>query len=151
MLFRFPFLQVDPFLSETTTTTTSTSTTIVNSAVPNNMMNPGFGDMSRNPLVDPSNFNFMELLQTSVAYAFLLVFALSVVFVFWGGITFILSGGQEEKVKNAVNTIRYAIIGFLVAIFSFAIIAWLGRQFDLDLIKYIKPDNLFDTIKKIFK
>jgi len=151
----FLLQQSDPFLPDTQvvqeTTTTTTTEVIQSTGGGVRSLAPGrFIDVSSNPLVDPANFDFLELIHKIIAYAFLFVFAMSVVFIFWGGITFILSGGQEEKVKNAVNTIRYAIIGLIVAIFSFAIVAWIGKQFNLDLIQYIKPENIFDTIKGLF-
>lgn len=148
-MFKIPYLQADPFLPDTTV---SAPTPELGQNAKEMTLSPAqYFDGSNNPLVDPANFNFMDLLNKIVAYAFLLVFALSVAFIFWGGITFILSGGQEEKVKTAVNTIRYAIIGLIVAIFSFAVVAWIGRQFDLDIIQYVKPENILTTMKSLFK
>ena len=151
MNFKSFLLQRDPFLPDNPAVAESTSEVITETAPTINVLSPSrYLDSTSNPLVNPENFDFMDLVNRLVAYAFLLVFALSVVFIFWGGISFILSGGQEEKVKNAVNTIRYAIIGLIVAIFSFAIVAWIGKQFSLDLIQYVRPDNILDTIKNMF-
>lgn len=47
---------------------------------------------------------------------------LSVVMLIFGGFRYIVSGGKKESVTAAKNTILYAIIGLLVAIFAFAII-----------------------------
>ena len=40
----------------------------------------------------------------------------SVVFILWGGLLLILSGGKDEKIKPAINTIRYAIIGIIMTV-----------------------------------
>lgn len=47
---------------------------------------------------------------------------LSVVMLIYGGFLYIVSGGQKEKVTSAKNTILYAVIGLLIAIFAYAII-----------------------------
>jgi|CXWL01.1.fsa_nt_gi uncharacterized protein YacL len=58
------------------------------------------------------------LLKDAVAWAIIAAVVLCIVFIFVGGLSFILSGGQEDKVKQAVSTIRYAIIGLVVVILS---------------------------------
>ncbi len=48
--------------------------------------------------------------------------AISVIMLIWGGLRYILSGGDNKKVTDAKNTILYAIIGLIVAILAFAIV-----------------------------
>ena len=47
---------------------------------------------------------------------------LSVGMLIFGGFRYVISGGKKESVTNAKNTILYAIIGLLVAVFAYAII-----------------------------
>ena len=47
---------------------------------------------------------------------------LSVVMLIFGGFRYVISGGKKESVTNAKNTILYAIIGLLIAVFAYAII-----------------------------
>ena len=47
---------------------------------------------------------------------------LSVVMLIFGGFRYVISGGKKESVTNAKNTILYAIVGLLVAVFAYAII-----------------------------
>lgn len=96
-----------------------------------------------------SSQQIFELANVAVAYALLIAGFLSVVFIFYGGISFILSGGKDEKVKSAVNTIRYAIIGLVVVIFSFTIVAIVGRFFGYDLISYISFARIVAIIERI--
>ena len=47
---------------------------------------------------------------------------ISVVMLIYGGLRYIISGGDSKKVTDAKNTIMYAIIGLLIAILSYAIV-----------------------------
>jgi hypothetical protein len=42
----------------------------------------------------------------------------------YGGIRYTTSGGNANSVTAAKNTILYAIIGLVVAIFAYAIVNW---------------------------
>lgn len=89
-----------------------------------------------------SEFNIVDLLNLGVAIAIIIAGTLSVFYIFFGGISFILSGGQEDKIKQAVHTIRYAIIGLIVTIFSVTIIKILGLVFSFDLLSLITWDRI---------
>ncbi len=89
-----------------------------------------------------SEFNIVDLMNLGVAIAIILAGTLSVFYIFYGGISFILSGGQEDKIKQAVHTIRYAIIGLIVTIFSVTIIKVLGLVFGFDLLSLITWDRI---------
>lgn len=95
------------------------------------------------------NYEIMEILNRGLAYAIIIAGLLSVIFIFVGGISFILSGGQEDKIKSAVSTIRYAIIGLIVTILATVIVGTVGRAMGLDIIKYINFGDIIDTIKGI--
>lgn len=47
---------------------------------------------------------------------------IAVIMLIWGGIRYVISGGDSKKVTDAKNTVLYAIIGLIVAFLSFAII-----------------------------
>ena len=49
---------------------------------------------------------------------------ISVIMLIWGGIRYATSAGDSNKVTSAKNTILYAIIGLVVAIFAWAIVNW---------------------------
>lgn len=84
-----------------------------------------------------ATFDIIDIANLAVAIAIILAGVLSVFYIFVGGISFILSGGQEDKIKQAVHTIRYAIIGLIVTIFSVTIIKILGLVFGFDLLSLI--------------
>ena len=47
---------------------------------------------------------------------------ISVIMLIYGGLRYIISGGDSKKVTDAKNTIMYAIIGLIIAILSYAIV-----------------------------
>lgn len=98
-------------------------------------------------------FDIVDLVNMVVAIAIILAGVLSVFYIFVGGISFILSGGQEDKIKQAVHTIRYAIIGLIVTILSVTIIKIVGYVFGFDLLSLVSwskisllMSNLIDRI-----
>lgn len=88
------------------------------------------------------DFNVVDLLNLGVAIAIILAGILSVFYIFMGGISFILSGGDEDKMKQAVHTIRYAIIGLIITIFAVTIIKIVGLVFGFDLVSLITWDKI---------
>ena len=95
------------------------------------------------------NYDILEIINRGIEYAIIVAGFLSVVFIFIGGISFILSGGQEDKIKSAVSTIRYAIIGLIITILATVIIGTVGKAMGLDIIRYINFGEIIDTIKGI--
>ncbi len=59
-----------------------------------------------------------------------IVGALSVIMLIWGGLRYILSGGDSKKITDAKNTILYAIIGLAIAFLSYAIINFVLNALD---------------------
>lgn len=51
-----------------------------------------------------------------------IVGVIAVVMLIYGGIRYIISGGDQKKVTDAKNTILYAIIGLIISLLSYAII-----------------------------
>ena len=101
-------------------------------------------------LIDPSQGNIevpqtlvsldigtAELVQMFITYAFIIAAGLSVVYVLWGGIQFIFSAGDEEKVKKAINGVRNSVVGLIIVILSFTGVSILGKAFGFNLISYV--------------
>lgn len=93
-------------------------------------------------LMVTQQFNIVDLLNLGVAIAIILAGGLSVFYIFVGGISFILSGGQEDKIRQAIHTIRYAIIGLIVTILSVTMIKIIGFIFGFDLLSVISWDRI---------
>ena len=75
--------------------------------------------------------SIVDILATFVALSIIAAFVLSLIFIIVGGISFILSAGSEEKIKNAIHTIRYAIIGFVVTFLATFIVSWIAKLLDI--------------------
>ena len=58
-------------------------------------------------------------ITNTVLYA---VGIISVIMLIYGGLRYVVSGGDSKKVTDAKNTIIYAIIGLIVSILSYAIV-----------------------------
>lgn len=100
-------------------------------------------------LADTQNVNLPDLINKGIAYAIIVAGFLSVVFIFIGGISFILSGGQEEKIKQAVSTIRYAIIGLIVTILAVVAVNILGKVIGVNTTEYISFAKIVELIQDI--
>lgn len=82
-----------------------------------NQTDPIFGDGS--------------VFQTVTNVLLFLVGAISVIMLIVGGIRYILSSGDQQRVTDAKNTIMYAIIGIIVAVLAWAIVNFiLGWIYD---------------------
>ena len=95
------------------------------------------------------NYEVLEIINRGLAYAIIVAGFLAVVFIFVGGISFILSGGQEDKIKSAVSTIRYAIIGLIVTILAIVIVGTVGKAMGLNIIEYLNFGDIIDTIRGV--
>lgn len=54
--------------------------------------------------------------------------ALAILFIVIGGIQYITSQGNEEKVSVAKKTLTYAIIGLVIIVFSLAILNYINTK-----------------------
>lgn len=69
----------------------------------------------------------IQIVATFIALALIVASFLCLIFIIIGGITFILSAGNEDKIKKAVHTIRFAIIGLFVTFIAFFAVSWLSK------------------------
>jgi hypothetical protein len=60
--------------------------------------------------------------RTVINWILIAVGLICVIFIIWGGIRYATSGGDTEKVKNAKNTLLYAIIGLAIALLAAVIV-----------------------------
>lgn len=96
-----------------------------------------------------SNYNIPDIINKGLAYAILLAGILSVIFIIVGGFSFILSGGNEEKIKQAVGTIRYAIIGLIITILSVVIVQAVGSFIGLNVVQHLDVREIFQNVQNL--
>ena len=92
--------------------------------------------------------SLIEIVTTFLALALIVAAILCLVYIIVGGIAFILSAGNEEKIKRAVNTIRFAIIGLFVAFIAFFIVSFISRLLDIPF--EIDFGTVVDLMQEIF-
>lgn len=93
-----------------------------------------------------STFSLEYLVNLGIALAISVAFILSVYYMFSGAISMILSGGQEDKIKEAVNTIRYSVIGLVVTVLAVVFIFMVGNLFGVSLNEYINFDRMIEIM-----
>ncbi len=95
----------------------------------------------------------VDLVKEAIAWAIIAAAILCIVFIFIGGISFILSGGQDEKIKQAVSTIRYAIIGLIIVILSITLVNLVTFIFNVpfDFVDYREILEKVRSLSEVFR
>lgn len=96
-----------------------------------------------------SQMTFWELVLLVISIFVLAAGLLSIIFILWWGLLLILSWGKDDKIKPAINTIRYAVIGVVVTVLTIFLFPVFGRLLWLDVEQYAKPQRIFEKIEEI--
>lgn len=96
-----------------------------------------------------AQMDFWEFVLLAISLFVLAAGLLSIIFILWGGLLLILSGGKDDKIKPAINTIRYAVIGVVVTVLTIFLFPVFGRLLGLDVEQYAKPQRIFEKIEEI--
>ncbi|MDD5750893.1 MAG: hypothetical protein PHS73_00015 [Candidatus Peribacteraceae bacterium] len=75
--------------------------------------------------------SIVDIVSTFIALGLIAATILCLVFIIIGGISFILSAGNEDKIKKAVHTIRYSIVGLIVAFIAYFLVLFVARLLDI--------------------
>ena len=94
------------------------------------------------------NGSIVDIVATFVALGLIAAAILCLVYIIVGGISFILSAGNEEKIKKAVNTIRFAIIGLFIAFLAFFIVKFMAALIDVPF--ELTFSNVVELMREIF-
>lgn len=93
--------------------------------------------------------SIIDIVATFIALALIAASILCLVFIIIGGISFILSAGNEDKIKKAVHTIRYAIIGLIVTFVAFFAVSFISRLLDIPF--ELNFSTIIDLMQEIFQ
>ncbi len=94
--------------------------------------------------------NFWEFILLAISLFVLASWIFSIVFILRWWLLLILSWGKDEKIKPAINTIRYAVIGIVITVLTIFVFPILGRLLWLDVEKYAEPSRIFEKIEEIW-
>ena len=97
-----------------------------------------------------SNMEFWDFVLLVISIFVLTAWILSIVFVLYWGLLLILSGWKEDKIKPAINTIRYAIFWLIITVASIFLFPILGKLLWIDVEKYAKPTRILEKIEQIW-
>lgn len=97
-----------------------------------------------------AQMDFGEFILLAISIFVLAAGILSIVFILWGGLLLILSGGKDDKIKPAINTIRFAVIWVVVTVLTIFLFPVFGRLLGLDVERYAKPQRIFEKIEEIW-
>lgn len=89
------------------------------------------------------------MIQVAIAIIVLISGLLAVLYSIWGGFLLITSGGNEEKVKPAVNHIRHAFLGLIVLILILFVTPKALKLFWLPFADALSPTIIFTTMTDI--
>ncbi len=93
-------------------------------------------------LEKPSNFQIVsapKFISALVGFIFIIAALLVFVFLVWGGIQWITSGGDKAATEAARNRITAALIGLAIIAVSWALMAIIGKFFGFDLTNLTIP------------
>lgn len=98
---------------------------------------PQFGGLCT--LAQAPEATFARLVSLIIQLALMIAAIIAVIFLIWGGIRWIISGGDKAGVESARNTIIAAIIGLVIVFLSFILITVIGQIFGLTLFSLTIP------------
>lgn len=77
--------------------------------------------------------NIGALIQAIITILFIVAVVLALGFLIWGGIKWVISGGDKAKVEAARGTIVAALVGLVLVFLAYFILNIIGRFFGLNL------------------
>ena len=107
-------------------------------------------DIEYSESVFVSTMDIWDFVLLWISLVVLFSWIISMAYILWWGVLLILSWWKEDKIKPAINSIRYAVIWLIlivISIFAFpklAALLWLNAE------KYSSPDKIFDKIEELW-
>lgn len=96
----------------------------------NEVINPPGG------IPDGGLVSFEKIIRIGIQALFTVAVILSLIFIIWGGISWITSGGEKEGLEKARKKIIYAIIGLVVTLSAFFIVNIVTKLFNISLLNF---------------
>lgn len=87
-----------------------------------------------NPLCGLGAQNLGQIVSSVITIVFVIAVIIAVVFLIYGGIRWVLSGGDKSKVEEARNHVVAAIVGLIIAFVAFFFINFIIGFFLQDFI-----------------
>src|SRR5438552_17405424 len=89
-----------------------------------------FGEIK--PPGDLKIFGLNSIIQTFISALLIVAILLSLIYVIWGAIDYIMSEGDKQRIQQARQKFIFAIIGLIIVLLSFFIIGAVGDVFGIN-------------------
>lgn len=97
-----------------------------------------------------SKMDMWEFILLWISLVVLFAWIFSIAYILWWGVLLILSWWKEDKIKPAINSIRYALIWLIVIVLSIFIFPKVAAMLWMDVTNYASPDRIFTQIKVLW-
>ncbi len=97
-----------------------------------------------------SSMELWDFILLAISLIVLFAWIFSIMYILWWGVLLILSWWKEDKIKPAINSIRYALIWLAVIVISIFVFPKLAGLLWLDVSKYSSPEKIFMEIKRLW-
>ena len=84
------------------------------------------------PPGDLKVFSLNAIVQTFISLFFLIAVILSLIYIIWGAIDYIMSEGDKQRIQQARQKFIFAIVGLIVVLSAFFIIGTVGHIFGIN-------------------
>ena|SRR3972149_1618996 len=85
------------------------------------------------PTVPGVQSDFGKFLGRTIGFVFMLAGLAAFIYLIWGGIQWITSGGDKSAVEAAQHRIQAALLGLLIVFATWAIMSVVGRFLGFDI------------------
>ena len=86
--------------------------------------------------------DFGKVVGNVITTLLIIAVIIAIFFLIWGGIKWILSGGDKAKVESARNTIIGGIVGLVLAFLAYFIVTLVAGLFGLNIASLTLPNLL---------
>lgn len=87
------------------------------------------GTSSGGTICDSQGDDFYEIMKTIINTILMVLGMVAVIMIVIGGIRYTTSNGEASQIQSAKNTVLYAVVGLIVAIFAYAIVNFVIEAF----------------------
>ncbi len=93
-----------------------------------------------NGLCNISSNNLGRMVSNIITILFIVAALIALFFLIWGGIKWILSGGDKSKVEAARSTIIAALIGLVITFLAFFLLTFVLGLFGISVTNFVIPN-----------
>ena len=97
---------------------------------------PGNSTVNLPTYIPQGGLSSLEIYAGNLMLIFIFAgICLITIYIVWGGLQWIQSGGDKQKLEGAKSKITWAIIGFIILLLSYAFVNAVGYLFRVNLLK----------------